>query len=33
MKVSQDGPGLRRGEAEDEAIGGREIGRPLPAAY
>ena len=35
MKVSQDGPfgpGLRRGEAEDEAIDGREIGRPLPGA-
>jgi len=35
MKVSQDGPfgpGLRRGETEDEAIDGREIGRPLPGA-
>ena len=26
------GPGLRRGEADDEAIDGREIGRPLPGA-
>ena len=35
MKVSQNGPfgpGLRRGEAEDEAIDGREVGRPLPGA-
>ena len=26
------GPGLPRGEAEEEAIGGSEIGRPLPGA-
>jgi hypothetical protein len=26
------GPCLRRGQAEDEAIDGREIGRPLPGA-
>jgi hypothetical protein len=26
------GPGLRRGEAEEEAIDGREVGRPLPGA-
>ena len=26
------GPGLRRGEGEEEAIDGSEIGRPLPAA-
>jgi hypothetical protein len=26
------GPGLRRGEGEDEAIDGSEIGRPLPGA-
>ena len=26
------GPGLRRGEAEDEAIDGSEIGRPLVGA-
>jgi hypothetical protein len=26
------GPGLRRGESEEEAIDGSEIGRPLPAA-
>jgi len=26
------GPGLRRGEGEDEAIGGSEIGRPMPGA-
>jgi len=26
------GPGLRRGEGEEEAIGRSEIGRPLPGA-
>jgi hypothetical protein len=26
------GPGLRRGESEEEAIDGSEIGRPLPGA-